>query len=45
MSQGGEGKGERVCEVQNDIRAKPFRKNKILNRDQSGADHSAPGSV
>ena len=29
MSQGGEGKGERVFEVQDDIGAKPFRKNKI----------------
>ena len=28
MSQGGEGKGERVFEVQNDIGAKPFRNKK-----------------
>ena len=33
MSQGGEGKGERVFEVQNDIGAKPFRKKKILHSD------------
>ena len=33
MSQGGEGKGQRVFEVQNDIGAKPFRKKKILHSD------------
>ena len=42
MSQGGEGKGERVFEVQNDIGAKPFRKNKILHSDQSSL---GPGSA
>ena len=31
MSQGGEGKVERVFEVQNDIGAKPFRKKKKEN--------------
>ena len=35
MNQGGEGKVERVFEVQNDIGAKPFRKNKISHSDQS----------
>ena len=33
MCQGGEGKRERVIEVQNDIGAKPLRKNKILDSD------------
>ena len=33
MCQGGEGKRERVIEVQNDIGAKPLRKNKILHSD------------
>ena len=34
MSQAGEGKVERVFEVQNDIGAKPFKKkNKILHND------------
>ena len=42
MSQGGEGKGERGFEVQNDIGAKPFRKNKILHSDQSSL---GPGSA
>ena len=42
MSQGGEGKGERVFEVQDDIGAKPFRKNKILHSDQFSL---GPGSV
>ena len=30
---GGESKGKRVIEVQNDIGAKPFRKNTILHSD------------
>ena len=42
MSQGGEGKGERVFEVQNDIGAKPFRKNKILHSNQFSM---GPGSA
>ena len=42
MSQGGEGKGERGFEVQNDIGAKPFRKNKILHSNQFSM---GPGSA
>ena len=42
MSQGGEGKGERVFEVQKDIGARPFRKKKILHSDQFGM---GPGSA
>ena len=42
MSQGGEGKGQRVFEVQNDIGAKPFRKKKILHRDHFSM---GPGST
>ena len=42
MCQGGEGKGERVFEVQNDIGAKPFRKNKILHSHQFSL---GPGSA
>ena len=42
MNQGGEGKVERVFEVQNDIGAKPFRKNKISHSDQSSL---GPGSA
>ena len=42
MSQGGEGKGKRVFEVQNDIGAKPFRKKKILHSDQFSL---GPGSA
>ena len=42
MSQAGEGKVERVFEVQNDIGAKPFRKKKILHSDQFSME---PGSA
>ena len=42
MSQGGEGKGKRVFEVQNDIGAKPFRENKILHSTQFSM---GPGSA
>ena len=42
MSQGGEGKGERVFEVQNDIGAKPFRKKRILHSDHFSM---GPGSA
>ena len=42
MSQAGEGKVERVFEVQNDIGAKPCRKNKILHSDQFSP---GPGSA
>ena len=42
MSQGGEGKEERVFEVQNDIGAKPFRKKRILHSDHLSM---APGSA
>ena len=42
MSQGGEGKGERVFEVQNDIGAKPFRKKRILHSDHLSM---GPGSA
>ena len=42
MSQGGEGKGERGFEVQDDIGAKPFRKKKILHSDQFSL---GPGSA
>ena len=42
MSKGGEGKGERVFEVQNDIGAKPFRKKRILHSDHLSM---GPGSA
>ena len=42
MSQGGEGKRERVIEVQHDVGAKPLRKNKTLHSDQFSL---GPGSA